>query len=1018
MTQETDPKADPTQPPDLLNVNRALKMLSAVNRTLVRATEESELLHRICKILVTIGEFQFVWIGFIQPDNQNQNVNQDISQNQSQILPVAQAGDRERYRYALQTSQTEQATWVNQADGNIQKTVTQQGNITSIVLPLIWQHTLLGTLNIYTSDADPLEPSDIDLLQELADDLTYGIMALRTRTAHQNTKTALKRSEERLRIALEAAQVGMWDWNLLTGEIQWTDGHEQLFGMTSDSFDGRYETFEQYIHPDDRTGLAQAVEQAKQRKCPYQHEFRVIWQDGSVHWIEGRGQFYYNEMGEPILMTGAVIGIDDRKQVETALRQSEEKYRLLFENNPNPMWVYDCQTLQFLAVNTAAVQHYGYSEAEFLSMTIADIRPSSDIPALIDVVARASGEGYRNSGDWQHCKKDGTVIDVEIVSNAIVWSGRQARCVLVKDITDRKRTERELKRTKEELEVRVSERTAELTALTDRLQLELAEHQQTQQILQKQTQLLDLAHDTIMMLDLNQTIIFWNQGAEVMYGWSKPEAIGRNSTNLLNTQFPKPLPEIWAELMQDNYWEGELIHTKRDGKSVVVASRWVLQRNSSGKPTGILEINNDITSRKRMEEALQDSEERFRNAFDNASIGMALISLEGHWLKVNSALCEILSYSETELLTTTLQTITHPHDLDNDIDYREQLLNGDIRSYAIEKRCFCKQGTIIWTLFNISLMRDAKEQPLYLISQVQDITVRREVERMKDEFISIVSHELRTPLTSIRGSLGLLSSGALKNHPDRAQRMIEIAAIDIERLVRLVNDILDLERLESGRVTLAKEPCHAEELMLRSVEAIRSLANKESITLVVIPSTAKVWASPDHIIQTLTNLLSNAIKFSPPNSTVWLSAEFIHRPEPITRPDQPIRVRSSYSAPHSTHSSSSGSGSSTSVPSAASDPSASNHVRFKVQDQGRGIPPDKLELIFGRFQQVDASDSRKKGGTGLGLAICQSIVQQHNGHIWVESCPGEGSSFYFTLPVPPDEEGMGLACSEESSGNC
>jgi signal transduction histidine kinase len=223
---------------------------------------------------------------------------------------------------------------------------------------------------------------------------------------------------------------------------------------------------------------------------------------------------------------------------------------------------------------------------------------------------------------------------------------------------------------------------------------------------------------------------------------------------------------------------------------------------------------------------------------------------------------------------------------------------------------------------------------------------------MKNEFISIVSHELRTPLTAIRGSLGLLATGALNNHPERMQRMIEIASMDTERLVRLVNDILDLERLESGRVTLVKECCDAAVLIERSVEAMRSLAQNENITLSVSPISVLVWASADHIIQALTNLLSNAIKFSPPSSTIALTAEL-----------------------------------------------QGDCVLFQVKDQGRGIPPDKLETIFERFQQVDSSDSRDKGGTGLGLAICRSIIAQHGGQIWVESVLGEGSTFYFTLPA-------------------
>jgi signal transduction histidine kinase len=187
------------------------------------------------------------------------------------------------------------------------------------------------------------------------------------------------------------------------------------------------------------------------------------------------------------------------------------------------------------------------------------------------------------------------------------------------------------------------------------------------------------------------------------------------------------------------------------------------------------------------------------------------------------------------------------------------------------------------------------------------------------------------------------------------RRMIEIAAIDTERLVRLVNDILDLDRLESGKITLVKECCDAGVLVEQAARGMRSLAEKEKITLSVSPVSTPVWASPDRIIQTLTNLLSNAIKFSSTHSMITI----------IVEPQ-------------------------------------GDRVLFQVKDRGRGIPADKLETIFERFQQVNSSDSRSKGGTGLGLAICHSIITQHGGQIWAESVLGEGSTFSFTLPVPPE----------------
>ncbi|HEY9639432.1 MAG TPA: HAMP domain-containing sensor histidine kinase, partial [Coleofasciculaceae cyanobacterium] len=194
-----------------------------------------------------------------------------------------------------------------------------------------------------------------------------------------------------------------------------------------------------------------------------------------------------------------------------------------------------------------------------------------------------------------------------------------------------------------------------------------------------------------------------------------------------------------------------------------------------------------------------------------------------------------------------------------------------------------------------------------------------------------------------------------------------------DRLVRLVNDILTLERLESGKVQLVMEQCQVADVMQQSVEGIQAIADQSAITLIVYPLSATLWAAPDAIIQALTNLLSNAIKFSDPGDTVWLKAEPVdHNAMMTTQADQHELLYPPV-LPHP-------------------------FLLFIVKDQGRGIPEDKLEIIFEQFHQVDVSDSSKKGGTGLGLAICKNIVQQHGGKIWVESVSGEGSTFYMALP--------------------
>jgi PAS domain S-box-containing protein len=373
---------------------------------------------------------------------------------------------------------------------------------------------------------------------------------------------------------------------------------------------------------------------------------------------------------------------------------------------------------------------------------------------------------------------------------------------------------------------------------------------------------------------------------------------------------------------------------------------------------------------------LQSSEIRLRNAFDNAVNGMAMLTLHGQFMRVNPALGQYLGYSESELLQLPIQSIIQPEDFDLYRHNIEDLMTDQSPSLQLESALLHKSGEFRWAICSASLVRNHQEEPLYFVVQIQDITERRALEQMKSEFISIVSHELRTPLTSIRGSLGLLVSGVLKSQPDTTQQMIEIAATESERLVRLVNDILDLERLETKKITLNYQWCSASDLLQRAIESVRPVATESRICLNVSPTDQQVWADPDRMIQVLVNLVGNAIKFSEPGSNVWLKNQ---------RQENGAHAQT---------------GGKRQAALEGMDDLLHGQLLFQVIDQGKGIPADKLEIIFDRFQQVNASDSRDKGGTGLGLSICRNIVQQHKGRIWAESILGKGSTFSFTVPIP------------------
>lgn len=275
-----------------------------------------------------------------------------------------------------------------------------------------------------------------------------------------------------------------------------------------------------------------------------------------------------------------------------------------------------------------------------------------------------------------------------------------------------------------------------------------------------------------------------------------------------------------------------------------------------------------------------------------------------------------------------------------------------------------------------SLQKQLQMQNYFLELEIE---ARKQAEKKKDELISIVSHEIKTPLTSMRASLGLLMAGNFGSLQPPGQRMLEIALSSTDRLVRLVNDILDLERIESGIDMRFTENCDIPDLMIQATEIVQTMAQEAQVMLSVSAIPLKRRVNPDRIIQVLTNLLTNAIKFSPPGSTVLLTAEL-------------------HSAENGQQNGGKNSSSSCQLP--------TEELLIKVKDPGRGIPPNKLESIFDRFQQVDVSDSREKGGSGLGLAICRNIVQQHGGRIWAESSPNAGTTFYFTLPdLPADYEG-------------
>jgi PAS domain S-box-containing protein len=471
---------------------------------------------------------------------------------------------------------------------------------------------------------------------------------------------------------------------------------------------------------------------------------------------------------------------------------------------------------------------------------------------------------------------------------------------------------------------------------------------------------LEYVADAIEITDSKAKYLYVNPAFEKITGFTQQEVLGQTPAALLRSG--KHSAEFYQEAFESvssgQIWNGLQVSKRKDGTLYDQEVTLSPILNAAGLLTHIVAVKRDITQRLQAEGRLREAERRWRTLLENMQLVVVGLDSLGRVEYVNPFFLELSGYTEAEVLGKDwFENFLPQYQKKQVRKCFQEILMQEFHIHH-ENSILTKSGEERAIAWNNALLRNPQGEIVGTMSIGEDITERQVMERIKDEFISVVSHELRTPIASIHGGLNLLSSGLIAPQSDKGRRVIEIASENADRLVLLVNDILELERLESGRIQLLKQPCDAADLMVNAKNILQVMANRAGITLSVAPESMQFYADPERILQVLTNLLSNAIKFSAKGSTVWLTVE---------------------------------------------QQAEENCVLFTVKDQGRGIPADQLESVFERFHQVDASDSRKKGGTGLGLAICQSIVQQHGGQIWVKSALGEGSSFCFTLPLSEED---------------
>jgi PAS domain S-box-containing protein len=420
----------------------------------------------------------------------------------------------------------------------------------------------------------------------------------------KRVEQALQRSHDRMRLASEAAQIGVWDWDVVSGRLVWDNKTREIFGVAPES-PISYEAWLKTLHPTDVPIAEQAILDALAGRQDYEVEFRIARPDGAVRWIHSRGKTFFDDLRKPIRMSGLAFDVTARKQAEEELRKSEQREReraaelaALLDAAPIPVFIAHDPDCLHITGNRAADDFLRHPHGAESSLSApAAIRPrhfkafrdgrelsNNELPAQ-----RAARGVPVQDFEFSLVFEDGTprhVVGYGTPLRDEKGQPRGAVNVLV-DITERKKMEEELQRSRNGLELRVKERTAETY---------------------RQAKLLDLAHDAILVNEMNGVITFWNKGATEMYGWGKEEALGKIIYDLLKTKFPISRDKIVTEVIQKGRWEGQLTQTRKDGKKINVLSRWALQIDEEGRPTGIMVINRDITQRLLLEEQLRQAQ--------------------------------------------------------------------------------------------------------------------------------------------------------------------------------------------------------------------------------------------------------------------------------------------------------------------------------------------------------------------------------------------------------------------------
>ncbi len=593
----------------------------------------------------------------------------------------------------------------------------------------------------------------------------------------------------------------------------------------------------------------------------------------------------------------------ERKGAEEQLQVSENRYRRLFEATKDGILIVDPITSTITDVNPGLTELLGCTREQLLGQELWQIGLFKDREANLEALRELQEKGFIRYETVPLYTKNGQRREVEFVSNFYQASGPEFIQCNIRDITERKRAEEAL--------------------------LLLAA-------------IVESSDDAILGKNLEGIITSWNAAAERMYGYSAEEMVGQTVTLLFAPDRQDEFTQIMAHIRRGEHVNHyETTRVRKDGTFLTVSITVSPIKDSTGTIIGASAIARDITEHKRLEA-------KFRQLFDSNLIGVFVSDFAGNFLDANDAFLDLLGYTREELLAGTMQrdtlTPSEYHYLSQEAVIAMQE-TGASRTY--EKEYLHKSGKLVAVLVAVTRI----EQTETCIGFVLDISESKELEKRKDEFISMASHELKTPVTSLKGFLGLLQRRLSIQGDEKALHYLARMDAQVNKLTKLINDLLDLSKIQTGQFDYREERFDLDELVQEIMETVQETTQTHHL-LFERQTPAEMFGDRDHIGQVLINLLNNAIKYSPQADKVL------------------VRVAISQ-----------------------------NNALVSVQDFGIGIAKEHQDKIFERFYHVTDHEEKTYPGLGIGLYISCEIIKRHGGQIWVESKKGEGASFYFTLPL-------------------